>query len=105
MSNMKPWKSRLFPGEISDYVTKKRISAEEAAYILLKQNVEVAGDLIRGYAYFIDVTRPKLKLKSYPPKNKKNYELFKKFYRAAKKDMKTKGKISEKTLEIIKKGE
>ncbi len=95
-----------------------RLSKEEATLSVLRdhfKNIELDVDrqkaIIEDYERFDEyVDQLKCRGESQkmlnniinPPKDKKLYLLFKLFYKDAKKDLKTKGKISGKTLSIIK---
>ncbi|MBI4015535.1 MAG: hypothetical protein HY362_02365 [Candidatus Aenigmarchaeota archaeon] len=111
----KPWYGSFI---LTDAINK-RLSKEEAALGVLRDHlkaisfdIERQKAIIEGYERFEEyVDQLKRRGESQktldsiinPPKDKKSYLLFKLFYRAAKKDLKTKGKITENTLNIIKK--
>ncbi|MDD5181823.1 MAG: hypothetical protein PHC66_01475 [Candidatus Nanoarchaeia archaeon] len=117
--SLKSWKSR--PSlDISTEIFKKKISVEEAAlntalnFIDELTDVDTLKNLFQGYEINKDSqkkkeilitpkTGEKIQMPTYPVKNKKNYELFIKFYKAAKKELKEKGTISEETINIIRK--
>ncbi|MEM7824064.1 MAG: hypothetical protein QW227_01665 [Candidatus Aenigmatarchaeota archaeon] len=103
----KPFESRL-PLWIAELSETRKISLEEATLEILRIRLdpERVQDLIKAYEK--EKMCPAkyggkiLRTKTYPPKSKKNHALFLRFYRAAKRDLKSKGRISEKTLAMIK---
>jgi len=94
MFKFKPEFGIRIPGNI----IKDIISVEESALIELKKFPDYTENIIREY----EIEKRKSTVPIYPPKNKSDYNLFLHFYRAAKKDLKERGHISDKTLEIIK---
>ncbi len=95
------------------------VSIEEAAFrSLIEYEDEIVGKtnnlkrFLNDYEKQLDLrarkelitipkTGRKIAIPTYPPKNKVVYDLFLKFYKSAKKDLKEKGKITKETLKII----
>ena len=83
-------------------IVKSKISPEEAAlFILLKNDKKYFKDIIKSYDYSIKTALKKMSIKRYSPKSRKKYDLFLKFYRKAKKDLKKSRKIKDETIKII----
>ncbi len=114
------WGERLYSSYITRSVFKERTSIEEAALsvLIMYENDRLENTLkfvnfIRAYEtakryqkereeLFIPKTGERIPFPKYPIKDKKKYNLFKKIYKIAKKDLDEYGKISDKTLEKVK---
>jgi hypothetical protein len=113
----KQWKPHLGL-RIHASLMKQKFSAEEATLTIARtfinelSSVSFLKDLFKNYKGEKEAQKRKEELvnlktgrrfpmPTYPVKNKKNYELFLKFYKAAKKELDKTDKISEKTLSII----
>ena len=116
MSELIVFKPIMFPRtqKIYKYTLVNKVSFDEATLEILREesalSTYVVKEILKNYELLKEgpeskqwIVPPK-DFKVYKSKNKKNYELFLKFYKAAKRDLKEKDKISEKTLELIKKG-
>jgi len=118
LSMLKPWKPHLGL-DIHASLMEHKISTEEATLNVARNSVNKLSDpiflkeLFKSYenekeaqkkkeVLIIPKTGEKISMPTYAPNNKDNYETFLKFYKLAKKDLKEKGKVSEKTLELIK---
>lgn len=116
---------RIFPGYtrcILNITKDIGVSKEEAALQTLKQNLEsikfdvfLQKELIKAYENLFEKVINQFSTRGetheyieefkkehiHQPKHKSDHDLFLKFYKSAKKDMKEKGEISKETLKIV----
>ena len=115
------WGRSIYARRIRSKFIKQHISIEEAALEVLNKNKEdrledglKLANFIKGYEtakreqkkgeeLFIPKTGERIPFPKYPIKDKKKYNLFKKIYKMTKKDLDKTGKISDKTLEEVRK--
>ena len=112
-----PWNPSIY---IHTHLMEQKISVEEATLIVILKESNIIWDdenfkkLIfayeeeknaqkQGETLINSKTGERIPFPKYPIKDKKKYNLFKKIYKIAKKDLDESGKISDKTLEKVRK--